>query len=120
MDVLMQHQMDARAPLIGTITGRLIQSGGKRLRPMLTMAAAHHYQYKGTRHISLAACIEFIHTATLLHDDVVDDSQKRRGQKTANIIWGNKPPILVGDFLFYTSLWAHYPRWRPRYSTCSF
>lgn len=100
MDQHMYQRMNQRAPLISDITRRLIKSGGKRLRPMLTMASAYHYGYKGNRHIDLAACVEFIHTATLLHDDVVDESSERRGQSTANTIWGNKPPILVGDFLF--------------------
>lgn len=100
MDQHMYQRINKRAPLISDITQRIIKSGGKRLRPMLTMVSAHHYNYTGERHIDLAACVEFIHTATLLHDDVVDESSERRGQSTANTLWGNKPPILVGDFLF--------------------
>jgi octaprenyl-diphosphate synthase len=78
----------------------LVDSGGKRLRPLLTLAAARLCGYRGIEHVKLAAAIEFIHTATLLHDDVVDASALRRGKSTANMVWGNKPSILVGDFLF--------------------
>ena len=77
--------------------------GGKRLRPMLTLGAAALCGYAGDRHIKLAACVEFIHTATLLHDDVVDESGLRRGQETANTVWGNQASVLVGDFLFSRS-----------------
>ncbi|RMF08479.1 MAG: polyprenyl synthetase family protein [Alphaproteobacteria bacterium] len=92
--------MESPVALIPQLAGHLIASGGKRLRPMLTLAAAKLCGYDGERHIQLAACVEFIHTATLLHDDVVDDSDLRRGVDTANAIWGNKPSVLVGDFLF--------------------
>ena len=78
----------------------LIDSGGKRLRPMLTLAAARMGGYTGDKHINLAAAVEFIHTATLLHDDVVDASTLRRGKVAANLVWGNKATVLVGDFLF--------------------
>src|SRR5262249_20604277 len=78
----------------------LMDSGGKGLRPMLTLAAAKLGAYEGHAHINLAAAVEFIHTATLLHDDVVDASTLRRGKVSANIVWGNKPSVLVGDFLF--------------------
>ena len=78
----------------------IIAAGGKRLRPMLTLAAARLCGYRGDRHIALAAAVEFIHTATLLHDDVVDESELRRGRATANAVWGNKASVLVGDFLF--------------------
>ena len=78
----------------------LVNSGGKRLRPMITLAAARHCGYAGERHHKLAAAVEFIHTATLLHDDVVDESALRRGKLAANTLWGNKPSVLVGDFLF--------------------
>ena len=71
----------------------------KRIRPLLTLTIAKLCKYSGKRHINLASVIEFIHTATLLHDDVVDNSTKRRGEKTANVVWGNKSSILVGDFL---------------------
>lgn len=89
--------------LIPQLAGHLVASGGKRLRPILTLTTARLCGYEGTRHISLAACVEFIHTATLLHDDVVDDSALRRGSATANAVWGNKPSVLVGDFLFSRS-----------------
>ena len=75
-------------------------AGGKRLRPLLTLAATKLCGYTGERHVKLATCVEFIHTATLLHDDVVDDSELRRGQSSANAIWGNQSSVLVGDFLF--------------------
>ena len=85
---------------IPQLAGHVIAAGGKRLRPMLTLAASRLCGYQGRRHLALAACVEFIHTATLLHDDVVDDSDLRRGLATANTLWGNKPSVLVGDFLF--------------------
>ena len=85
--------------MIPAIAGRLVSSGGKRIRPTLTLLAARMFGYRGDRHVNLAACIEFIHTATLLHDAVVDDSALRRGAATANSVWGNKPSVLVGDFL---------------------
>nr|WP_115934815.1 polyprenyl synthetase family protein [Aestuariispira insulae] len=92
--------MQSPVALIPQLAGHLIAAGGKRLRPMLTLAAAQMCQYTGSRHIGLAACVEFIHTATLLHDDVVDESDLRRGRESANAVWGNKPSVLVGDFLF--------------------
>lgn len=85
--------------LIPTITAHLVAAGGKRFRPMLTIASANMCGYEGARHINLAAAVEFMHTATLLHDDVVDESNKRRGRDTANFIWGNKASVLVGDYL---------------------
>ena len=93
-------RMDSPVALIPQLAGHLIASGGKRLRPMLTLGSAQLLGFEGDRHTKLAACVEFIHTATLLHDDVVDDSALRRGQETANVLWGNKPSVLVGDFLF--------------------
>ncbi len=96
-------RMQSPVVLIPELAGHLIASGGKRLRPMLTLACASMLGYAGTRHHKLAACVEFIHTATLLHDDVVDGSGLRRGRKTANILWGNQPSVLVGDFLFSRS-----------------
>lgn len=93
-------RMHSPVALIPTLAGHLIASGGKRLRPMLTLAGARLVGYEGDRHTKLAACVEFIHTATLLHDDVVDDSDLRRGRDAANVLWGNKPSVLVGDFLF--------------------
>jgi octaprenyl-diphosphate synthase len=91
-------RMQSPVVLIPELAGHLIAGGGKRLRPMLTLACAHALSYAGDRHHKLAASVEFIHTATLLHDDVVDASGLRRGRKTAN--WGNQPSVLVGDFLF--------------------
>jgi len=85
------------------VTAHLIEAGGKRLRPMLTLAAAKLLGYPGPWHIHLAATVEFIHTATLLHDDVVDESRQRRGRPTANLLWDNKSSVLVGDYLFARS-----------------
>ncbi|MEM6464169.1 MAG: polyprenyl synthetase family protein [Pseudomonadota bacterium] len=85
--------------MIPEVANHLISSGGKRLRPMLTLAAANMFGYEGDGHIKLAASVEFMHTATLLHDDVVDESDMRRGKSTARIIWGNQASVLVGDFL---------------------
>ena len=94
------ERMQSQVALIPELAGHLIASGGKRLRPMLTLGSAQLLEYGGVRHHKLAACVEFIHTATLLHDDVVDGSDMRRGRKTANLIWGNQASVLVGDFLF--------------------
>ena len=91
------------APRIPEVTAHLVEAGGKRLRPMLTLAAAKMCGYGGRHHINLAATVEFIHTATLLHDDVVDESGQRRGRPTANLLWDNKPSVLVGDYLFARS-----------------
>jgi len=88
------------APRIPEVTAHLIEAGGKRIRPMLVLAATHLCNYQGARHHHLAATVEFIHTATLLHDDVVDESQQRRGRATANLLWDNKSSVLVGDYLF--------------------
>ncbi|MBR0552860.1 polyprenyl synthetase family protein [Stakelama marina] len=96
-------RMQSDIPLIPELAGHLIAGGGKRLRPMLTLASAQLLGYAGTRHHRLAAAVEFIHTATLLHDDVVDGSDLRRGKRTANLIWGNPASVLVGDFLFSRS-----------------
>ena len=85
--------------MIPKLAHHLIDSGGKRLRPMLTIAAAKLAGYKGQGHIRLAAAVEFMHTATLLHDDVVDESDRRRGKATARLVWGNQASVLVGDFL---------------------
>lgn len=92
-------KMHSSVPLIPQLAGYLVASGGKRLRPMLTLAAARLCKAEGQRQVELAACVEFIHTATLLHDDVVDESDLRRGQASANAVWGNKASVLVGDFL---------------------
>lgn len=91
------------APRIPQVTAHLVDAGGKRLRPMLTLAAARLCGYDGPFHIHLAATVEFIHTATLLHDDVVDESARRRGRPTANLLWDNKTSVLVGDYLFSRS-----------------
>ncbi|MED5473578.1 MAG: polyprenyl synthetase family protein [Pseudomonadota bacterium] len=96
---ILEH-MQSPVHLIPQLAGHLIAAGGKRLRPMLTLGTASLCQYSGDRHIKLAACVEFIHTATLLHDDVVDASELRRGKLTANTVWGNQASVLVGDFLF--------------------
>ena len=93
-------RMQSKVALIPELAGHLIAGGGKRMRPMLTLATASLLGYPGTRHHKLAAAVEFIHTATLLHDDVVDGSGMRRGKRTANLIWGNPASVLVGDFLF--------------------
>jgi len=97
------ERMQSEIVLIPELAGHLIAGGGKRMRPMLTLACARLLDYGGTRHHKLAAAVEFIHTATLLHDDVVDGSGLRRGKRTANIIWGNPASVLVGDFLFSRS-----------------
>ena len=96
---IIEH-MQSPVALIPQLAGHIVASGGKRLRPMLTLATAGLCGYTGERHIGLAACVEFIHTATLLHDDVVDESDLRRGKDTANAVWGNQASVLVGDFLF--------------------
>ena len=96
---ILEH-MQSPVALIPQLACHIVASGGKRLRPMLTLATAGLCGYTGERHIGLAACVEFIHTATLLHDDVVDDSHLRRGQDTANAVLGNQASVLVGDFLF--------------------
>ena len=93
-------RMKSPVALIPELAGHLIASGGKRLRPLLTLATSRLLGYQGRRQTKLAACVEFIHTATLLHDDVVDGSRLRRGRQSANTRWGNKPSVLVGDFLF--------------------
>ncbi len=89
--------------LINQLAAYIIHSGGKRLRPLTVLLSAGACQHKGDAHVSLAAIVEFIHTATLLHDDVVDDSDMRRGKATANEVWGNQASVLVGDFLYSRS-----------------
>jgi octaprenyl-diphosphate synthase len=106
--VAVNHLIRARmasehAPRIPEVTAHLVEAGGKRLRPLLTLAAARICGYDGPFHVHLAATVEFIHTATLLHDDVVDESQRRRGRPTANLLWDNKSSVLVGDYLFSRS-----------------
>ncbi|MFZ0694945.1 MAG: polyprenyl synthetase family protein, partial [Alphaproteobacteria bacterium] len=100
VNAVIVERMQSEVALIPQLAGHIVAAGGKRLRPMLTLACAKLCGYEGRRHLSLAACVEFIHTATLLHDDVVDGSGLRRGLATANALWGNKSSVLVGDFLF--------------------
>ena len=100
VNAVILERMQSKVALIPELAGHLIAGGGKRMRPMLTLASAALFDYPGTRHHKLAAAVEFIHTATLLHDDVVDSSGLRRGRRTANVIWGNPASALVGDFLF--------------------
>lgn len=100
VDALIRARLSSEVMLINQISEHIIAAGGKRLRPLLTVLAAKAMGYSGTQHTALAAIIEFIHTATLLHDDVVDESDLRRGRKTANALWGNAPSVLVGDFLY--------------------
>jgi len=95
-----ERMASEHAPRIPELSAHLIDAGGKRLRPILTLAASRLCGYQGGDHIKLAAVVEFIHSATLLHDDVVDESRQRRGRATANILWDNKSSVLVGDYLF--------------------
>lgn len=101
--VIRERMASRHAPRIPEVTAHLVEAGGKRLRPMLTLAAARICGYDGPFHVHLAATVEFIHTATLLHDDVVDESKRRRGRPTANLLWDNKSSVLVGDYLFARS-----------------
>lgn len=104
VDQLLQERMVSEyAPLIPQIAAHLIGAGGKRMRPLLTIAAARLFDYQGKHHHLLASTVELIHTATLLHDDVVDESAQRRGRPTANLLWDNKSSVLVGDYLFSRS-----------------
>jgi len=103
VNAIILDRMQSEIPLIPALAGHLISGGGKRMRPMLTIAGAALCDYQGNRHHKLAAAVEFIHTATLLHDDVVDGSDMRRGKETANIVYGNPATVLVGDFLFTRS-----------------
>lgn len=100
VNVLIQRRLHSEVALINQVGHYIINSGGKRLRPLLTLLSARAFGYYGQQHIDIAAIIEFIHTATLLHDDVVDGSEMRRGQDTANNVWGNQASVLVGDFLY--------------------
>ena len=99
-EVIRGRMASKHAPRIPEVTAHLVDAGGKRLRPMLTLACARMFGYEGADHVKLAATVEFIHTATLLHDDVVDESAQRRGRPTANLLWDNKSSVLVGDYLF--------------------
>ena len=101
VNTLIRDRMASKhAPRIPEVTAHLVDAGGKRLRPLLTLASARMLGYEGDKHLLLAATVEFIHTATLLHDDVVDESAQRRGRPTANLLWDNKSSVLVGDYLF--------------------
>lgn len=102
-DLIAERMASKHAPRIPEVTAHLVGAGGKRLRPMLTLAAARMCGYDGPYHVHLAATVEFIHTATLLHDDVVDESAQRRGRPTANLLWDNQSSVLVGDYLFARS-----------------
>jgi octaprenyl-diphosphate synthase len=99
VDDFIKDKLSSHVELIGEMASYLFKSGGKRLRPLLTIASSSLFGYQGDRHIKLAACVELIHNATLLHDDVIDKSDFRRGNKTNNNIWGNKNSILTGDYL---------------------
>jgi octaprenyl-diphosphate synthase len=99
-NTLILEQLNSRVPLVEKIAQYIIESGGKRMRPLITLLSARALGYDGDKHIKLATIIEFLHTATLLHDDVVDTSDMRRGKSTANAQWGNAPSVLVGDFLY--------------------
>ena len=103
VDALIRAKLHSDVLLINQIAEHIVAGGGKRLRPMLTALTARALGHDGNRHTTLAAIIEFIHTSTLLHDDVVDESDLRRGRKTANALWGNAPSVLVGDFLYSRS-----------------
>lgn len=103
VDALILERMGSPVPLIPKLAHYLVEAGGKRIRPLITLASARMLGYDGDAQLKLAAAVEFIHTATLLHDDVVDESGLRRGKKAANVVWGNAPSVLVGDFLFARS-----------------
>lgn len=98
-DIIIKAAANQNVELVPVVTNHLVSAGGKRVRPVLTLASSQLCEYSGGRQINLAAAVEFMHTATLLHDDVVDESEKRRGKLTANNIWGNKASVLVGDYL---------------------
>ncbi|MFA9459364.1 polyprenyl synthetase family protein [Thiohalorhabdus methylotrophus] len=106
MDQAIHELLDSDIPLIPLLGNYVIDSGGKRLRPMVLLAGTRMFGYEGDRHTVLAAVIEFIHTATLMHDDVVDAAEQRRTRPTANALWGAQAPVLVGDFLFARSFQA--------------
>lgn len=101
--IILDRMKSRNAPRVEDVAAHLFAGGGKRLRPLLTLAAARLCGYTGDSHIGLAATVELIHTATLLHDDVVDESRRRRGRPTANLLWDNKSSVLVGDYLFSRS-----------------
>ncbi len=100
VNAVIRRQLYSDVPLVNQIAEYIISAGGKRIRPVLVLLLANAYGYRGTHHHDLAAVVEFIHTATLLHDDVVDESSLRRGRKTANALFGNAASVLVGDFVY--------------------
>ena len=100
VDAVVRERLYSEVALVRQVAEYIISAGGKRMRPALVLLAAGACGYQGRRHHELAAVVEFIHTATLLHDDVVDESDLRRGSASANVLWGNKASVLVGDFLF--------------------
>ena len=99
VDQFINHHLNSNVPLIREVGDYIVQSGGKRLRPLVSILSARAAGYTGSQHVDVAAVIEFLHTATLLHDDVVDESNLRRGRPTVNAVWGNSASVLVGDFL---------------------
>jgi octaprenyl-diphosphate synthase len=103
VNTVIRERLHSEVALVNQIAEYIISAGGKRIRPVLVLLVANAYQYKGTAHHELAAVVEFIHTATLLHDDVVDESGMRRGRETANALFGNAASVLVGDFLYSRS-----------------
>ncbi|MDX1379791.1 MAG: polyprenyl synthetase family protein, partial [Xanthomonadales bacterium] len=103
VDHCIRESLSSEVVLVNQIAEYIVSSGGKRLRPMLVVLAARACGYQGDDHVPLAAIIEFIHTATLLHDDVVDESDQRRGKEAAHAVWGNAATVLVGDFLYSRS-----------------
>ena len=109
-----RKDLESRVPLIRKVGEYVLASGGKRVRPMMLLLSAKLAGYQGESHVGLASVVEFIHTATLLHDDVVDSAVLRRGQDSANAVWGNEASVLVGDFLFASRslLWFAKGIWR--------
>ncbi len=100
VDQVIRHKLHSEVALVNQVAAYIVNSGGKRLRPALVVLSAQAFNYQGVHHHELAAVVEFIHTATLLHDDVVDESDLRRGRETANALFGNAASVLVGDFLY--------------------
>src|SRR5215207_6010246 len=100
VNVVIRQRLHSDVPLVNQIAEYIISAGGKRIRPVLVLLVANAFGYRGTHHHDLAAVVEFIHTATLLHDDVVDESSMRRGRETANAMFGNAASVLVGDFVY--------------------
>src|SRR5688572_14328485 len=114
VDRLIHARLHSDVALINQLSAHIVNSGGKRLRPALVILAAGAMGYRGDQHVLLAAVIEFIHTATLLHDDVVDGSSLRRGRDTANALWGNEASVLTGDFLYSRAFQMMVEAERPR------